>query len=163
MKLISLFGIILITFGCVPSESTNTHYTIKVANQSEQRIYVTFDRSYFAHPSKGVVDYYKFKLERPGDIKTPLDYLILPGEINRTALDIGSWDGYNCIEADMSLCNWIIYFVDADFVDSTPLEELDGTYKGVLFQKEYTLEEIRDMNFMLTYPEANTTYPSFRY
>jgi len=141
MKLISLFGIILIAFGCVPSESANTHYTIKVANQSEQRIYVTFDRSYFAHPSKGVVDYYKFKLERPGDIKTPRDYLILPGEINRTALDIGSWDGYNCIEVDMSLCNWIIYFVDADFIDSRPLEELDVLTKGFFSRKNIRLKK----------------------
>lgn len=87
---------------------------------------------------------------------TPHDYLILPGEINRSALDIGSWDGYNWIEADMALCNWIIYFLDANVVDSTPFEELNWTFKGVLFQKEYTLEEIRDLNFMLTYPEANT-------
>lgn len=161
MRLIISIFAILSFYGCVvPPETPNRHYTITVTNQSDQAIYVTFCRSYHTNPSgQGQINYYDLKFERPGDIMTPYDYLILPGEINRSALDIGSWDGYNWIEADMALCNWIIYFLDANVVDSTPFEELNWTFKGVLFQKEYTLEEIRDLNFMLTYPEVNTDLP----
>ncbi len=153
-KIPLLLLIFSLCLGCgVPPEAADRHYSINIANNSEKSFYIGFSRSYHANPSKnGVINYRDFKYNRPSSSKTT-DFLVHPGEINNKALDIGSDDGYNSIEVDMNKCNWFIYFVDAEVVDSMPFEELNNTFEGLLFMKEYTLQEIQNLNFTITFTE----------
>lgn len=137
----------------IPPEDENRHYSIWVVNNSQNAIFVDFSWNYFTNPpSDGAVNY--AKLKRKNDpFKGAEQCLVLPGEKNYSACDIGSFDGYSTIEYDMSDCDWILYVVDPVIINMYSLEELNGTEIGVLAKRRFSLQEVKDRNFAITYPD----------
>ena len=136
----------------IPPEDENRHYSIWIANNSQNAILADFCRSFYSNPSAGAVNYAKLKRKNDpfGSAET---CLVLPGEKNYSACDIGSFDGYSTIEYDMSDCDWILYVVDPVIINMYSLEELNGTEIGVLAKRRFSLREVKDRNFAITYPD----------
>jgi len=150
MKKLCMLLTAVMCWGCsVPPENENRHYSIWIANNSDRAIFVDFCRSYFSNPSEGAVNYAKFKKSNYNSS----DYLILPGEKNYSACDIGSDDGFNTIEWDMDNCDWIIFIVDPVIIALYPFEELNWTEIGVIAQRKFTFQDVKDRGFQLTYPD----------
>ena len=144
--ILPLFGLMNMAITCIPRENENCHTAIRFSNNSDKRLRVAI------RP----IDPIMFPLNDPFDIakfsgvsmgSRPVVYA--HEQNNRSATQ-----GTVCIE-NMPRWNYsdtlFLFIFDANVIENTPWEVVARDYL-VLRRYDLTLEDLRRLNWQVTYP-----------
>lgn len=145
MKKILIFLTVLIcmSFSCVQEESDTFHRKVKVTNNADYVVYVTYD--YFKQEEP---EYPWYQNEKMGVGIGESGNRVQPGQTNVTAI---STYGSNSIEGMMGKRKMKVFFVDAAAFDRIPIGDLLPD-ELLLDSRVYDIEDLRAINFHIYYP-----------
>jgi hypothetical protein len=135
--LLMLFSCFLLSMTCRKRATENCHYEIRMQNDSDIPIYVFLSYDY---PDTGL------NFQRPG-----IDRLS-----NRASAH--NWcdirDETDCIESKINYNGaekLTVFIFDGKLIDTTPWQQVRQNYQ-VLKRYNYTVEELKALDFKLVYP-----------
>ncbi len=141
--LLIIIACMCMSFSCAPKESDTLHLKVKVTNNADYPLYISYG-------------YNNEVLEYPWSIRPyyggawPSEHRINPGETNTTA--IATIRPSSSIEDRIrSRGPMKVFFVDATLCDQTP-ENQTIPNEALLDSRVYDLEDLRAIDFHIIYP-----------
>ena len=139
--------VILLFFGfpnmmitCIPRESEECHTSIRVSNNSDKRIrVVTMNSAHMTNP---------FDITRLSFVMNPAHVVNIGEQNNRAATSVRF-----CIESDFrnDRSTLFLFVFDANVIENTSWDIVARDYL-VLRRYDLTLEDLRRLNWQVTYP-----------
>ena len=128
---------------CKYTEDEFHHYTITFYNNSDQSVYVDWSNEYYARRSTPM----------NGVLYSPDVYKVAPHSYNRSALAIrGYWENELVSGPKYGYMDTLMIFVyDANMLETTK----KYNYDAVLQRIDVSLDDLRKLNWLITYPSDN--------